>query len=464
MRTHRIFHALVLPASAALALTLAACGSAAPSADATGGSDGAEPTTAADDASPTAAEAPVEVKDLDPRVAIAYEGGILVLDTTDGKTLADLKKEGFLRLNPAGDGRHALVTSATGFEVLDLGLIRQPHGDHFHYYTTTPRLTGSTVAADKAGHVVTNAGRTALFADGTGTVTSFDVEALEDGQLSAEELTEIKTSAPHHGVAVPLANGSTLVTSGTEEERHTIQERKADGSVATETTDCPGVHGEATAQGQDVASFGCTNGSVVYRDGQFHKVSVPEEYQRSGNQFGHPGSPYVLTDYKTVKPVEGGDPEHPTKVGVINTADATTTTVDLGSAYWFRSFGRGANGEGVVLTNDGRLNIIDLASASVTKQVDLVTPWTENAKWQEPGPNVKTAGDFAYVTDPTAKKLHIVQISEGKVLSSFDLGVVPNEMVVIDAEAGHDHTHEGEAEHEHTHEGEAGHEHDHDGK
>ncbi|SPT53553.1 Uncharacterised protein [Actinomyces bovis] len=461
MRTHAYSRSLALSSAIALTLSLAACGSNGKTT-----SSSATATAAASAAATQAAsEAPTEVKDLDPRAAIAYDGGILVIDTASGKTVADIKKEGFLRLNPAGDNRHAIVTSSAGFEVLDLGLILQPHGDHFHYYTSTPKLTGSVVAADKAGHVVTNAGRTALFADGTGTVTSFDLKALEDGQLSKEELTEFKTATPHHGVAVPLSNGNTLVTEGTAEERHTVHERKPDGSFAAETTDCPGVHGEATAKGEDVASFGCTNGSVVFSGGQFHKVSVPEEYQRSGNQFGHHDSPYVLTDYKTVKPVEGADPEHPTKVGIINTTDATTTTVELGSAYWFRSFGRGAAGEGVVLTNDGKLNIIDMASATVTKQVDVVTPWTENAKWQEPGPNVKTVGDFAYVTDPATKKLHIVQISEGRLLTSLDLGVVPNEMVVIDAEvsqaAGHEHKHEGEADHKH--EGEAGHDHDHKG-
>lgn len=465
MTTYRFFRSLALPASAALALALTACGSTSPSSRTPADGSTATQAAAADSTSPSTPTAPVEVKDLDPRVALTYDGGILVIDTATGQTVADIKKEGFLRLNPAGDGRHVLVSSSAGFEVLDLGLIRKPHGDHFHYYTTTPRLTGSIVPADKPGHVVTHAGRTALFADGTGTVTTFETNALEDGQLSQEELTEIKTAAPHHGVAVPLDSGATLVTEGTADERHTVQEHKPDGSLGAQTTDCPGVHGAATAQGEDVASFGCTNGSVVFRDGQFHKVPVPEEYQRSGNQLGHPGSPYVLTDYKTVKPVEGGEPEHPTKVGVINTTDATTTTVDLGSAYWFRSLGRGANGEGVVLTNDGRLNVIDMASATVTRQVDVVTPWTENAKWQDPGPSVKTAGDFAYVTDPTTKKLHIVQISEGKLLSSLDLSVVPNEMAVIDAEAGHDHDHEhaGEAGHDHAHEGEADHDHDHAG-
>ncbi|MDO4900934.1 hypothetical protein [Actinomyces sp.] len=434
MRTHLHSPLLALAATATLALSLSACGSATgPSNAASSGEDSTGDTSA----SAASSDKPVEVSDVDPRAAITYDGGIQIVDTSDGKVVADIKKEGFLRLNPAGDGRHVLVSSSEGFEVLDLGMIVTPHGDHNHYYTTTPKLTGAVITAEKPGHVVTNAGKTAVFDDGTGTVTMFDTKALEDGQLSSDELTSFQTKDPHHGVAVPLTSGSVLVTEGTKDERHTVHERKADGSIGAESTDCPGVHGEATAQGEDVVSFGCTNGSVVFRDGQFHKVPVPETYQRSGNQFGSHDSPYVLTDYKTVEPVDGAEPEHPTKVGIINTTDATTTTVELGSAYWFRSFGRGAAGEGVVLTYDGKLNIIDTASGAVTKQVDVATPWTENENWQEPGPNVKTAGDFAYVTDHAAKKLHLVQISTGELLSSLDLSVVPNEMTVIDAELKH---------------------------
>jgi len=436
MRTHFPLRMFTLAGAMALALSASACGGPT---DASSAASGGGQTAATSDSQTAAApsEKPMEVSDVDPRAAIAYDGGIQIVDTADGTVVADIEKDGFLRLNPAGDGRHVLVSSSAGFEVLDLGMIVKPHGDHNHYYTTTPGLTGSVIEADKPGHVVTNAGKTAVFDDGTGTVTMFELAALEDGRLDAEELTTFRTENPHHGVAVPLASGSVLVTEGTEDERHTVHERKADGSIGAESTDCPGVHGEATAQGEDVVSFGCTNGSVVFRDGQFHKVPVPEEYQRSGNQFGSHDSPYVLTDYKTVEPVDGAEPEHPTKVGIINTADATTTTLDLGSSYWFRSFGRGVAGEGVVLTYDGRLNIIDTASAAVTKQVDVVTPWTENENWQEPGPNVKTAGDFAYVTDPATQKLHLVQISTGSLLSSLDLSVVPNEMTVIDAELKH---------------------------
>lgn len=271
-----------------------------------------------------------------------------------------------------------MVSSSEGFEVLDLGLIVKSHGDHNHYYEVEPHLTGSVVAAEHPGHVVTHAGRTSLFAD---------------------------------------------------------------GKVVTETTDCPGVHGEATAESDDdVATFGCENGPVVYSGGKFHKVDVPEDYQRSGNQAGSEDSPYVLVDYKTVKPTEDGETERPAKVGIIDTENAMVSTVELGSAYWFRSLGRGEDGEAVVLTGDGKLQVIDPESREVVRTTDVVEPWTENENWQAPGPNLRTVGDLAYVTDAAAQTLSLVQVSTGDVLSTTDLSITPNEMAVVDAEDAATHS------------------------
>lgn len=357
MRTPRTPRLLSALAVLGLTLGLAACG---------GTSSTASGPSAPGSSTAAPGEEAVEVADLDPRAAITYDGGVTVIDTATGETLADIKKDGFLRLNPAGDGRHVLVTSSDGFEVLDLGLIVKPHGNHNHYYTVTPHLTGSVIPAEHGGHVVTHAGRTSVFADGTGTVTTFDVDALSNGRLTQDELTSFTTDSPHHGVAVPLTNGNWLVTHGTEDERHTVQERTASGEVVTETTACPGVHGEAGAADHDgdVVSFGCEDGPVIYSGGAFRKVDVPESYERSGNQAGSAASPYVLTDYKVVEPTQDGEPEHPTRVGLLNTTDATMTTAELGSAYWFRSLGRGEDGEAVVLTGDERLHVLDPATGS----------------------------------------------------------------------------------------------------
>lgn len=319
----------------------------------------------------------VEVTSLTPRVVMTYDGGILTLNGHTGELISDTEVPGFLRLSHLGDGRHLAVSSADAFTVFDSGLIDQPHGDHSHYYESAPTLTDVVAEAPGAGHVVAHEGRTALFADDTGEITLVDsaeiAEKLDEGEVETTESED-----PHHGVAVPLKDGKLLVTQGTEDERHTVQVLDSNGQVVAETNDCPGVHGEAVAaptQLDDVVSLGCENGPVIYRDGAFHKVSVPEPYQRSGNQFGSESSPIVLADYKVD---QDADLERPTRIGLIDTRSDSVRTVELGSAYWFRSLARGPEGQALVLTYDGELNILDPDSGDIAHEVPVIEPWEEN--------------------------------------------------------------------------------------
>lgn len=375
-----------------------------------------------------------EVAQLTPRIFLTFDGGVMVLDATSGEHLSTLDEPGFLRLSPAGDGRHVMVADGDEFKVLDSGLVTREHGDHNHYYEQDAAWTGASFDAPEAGHVVSNQGKTALFADGTGGVQLMNSSVFVDGAVDQSAITQEKTDNPHHGVAVPLSDGGLLVTQGDEESRDTIQVWDADGSVVAETTDCPGVHGEAVvndARG-DIVSLGCENGPVIYRDGEFHKVEVPEKYQRSGNQFSAEGSPIVLADYKVD---EDAELERPTRIGLIDTRTDQISTVDLGSEYWFRSLARGKDGQAVVLTYDGRLNIVDPETGQITDRIDVIPEWEEKEDWQQPGPSVQVAGEYAYVTDPEEKKLHVVNVKRATVVDTFELPEIPNEVAVVTGKA-----------------------------
>lgn len=427
--------------AAASALVLTACAGQEGSESETAASSPSGSHSAAGETSePTAAddEQREEVMSLSPRVVMTYDGGIMTVDGRTGELINTVQESGFLRLSHAGDGRHVVVSDGDEFTIFDSGLIEQEHGDHSHYYEQAPQFTGGVLEAPEAGHVVVNAGRTALFADGSGQIAVAQSEAFDDGQLEDSEYASSSTDDAHHGVAVPLSSGGLLVTEGTEESRDTVRVLDADGAVVAETQDCPGVHGEAVAQpteSGDVVTLGCENGPVVYRDGAFHKVSVPEEYQRSGNQFGSAVSPVVLTDYKVD---EDAELERPTRIGLLDTRTDAMTTVELDSAYWFRSLARGADGEAVVLTYDGELNILDPETGEILHEVAVVEPWEENEQWQQPGPAVQVSGDYAYVTDAAQQTLHAVDITNGEVVDSWELPETPNEFVVVTGESPQD--------------------------
>ncbi|MGP5199408.1 hypothetical protein ACTXKN_09640 [Brachybacterium alimentarium] len=403
-------------------LALSACGGPSGGAADEGASDGGGEAAPASDRT--------EVGALSPRIVLAHDGGVTTLDSSDGSTLGTADVDGFVRLNPAGDGRHVAVSASDAITMYDTGLISQAHGDHFHYYTQDPALTELSLDAPMPGHVVPHGDRTALFADGTGGITVIDPSKLADGDLGVVE--ETAAADPHHGVAVPLSDGGLLRTEGTEDERHTVQVLDADGEVTAETDDCPGVHGEAAAQpteSGDVISLGCENGAVIYRDGEFHKVDIEGDYERSGNQKGHEDSPIVLADRKVEADPEGGI-ERPTEIALIDTRDDTEQIVDLGSEYWFRSLDRGPDGEALVLTTDGELNILDPESGDILHEVPVTEEWSEPDNWQEAGPMMSVADGTAFVVDPEAKKLTMVDIASGEVYRELDLPVVPHEIQV----------------------------------
>jgi len=308
---------LALSAAAVASLALSACGQSAP---------GASP--------PAPVSAPATVTE--PIVA-SYDGGIYVLDGTTLQIAADLPLAGFIRLNPAGDDRHVLVSTATGFQVLD---------------AAGARLTDVEFPGVKPGHVVRHADRTVLFADGTGEVTSFDPSTLGGGM---PQTVGHRTPEPHHGVAIELAGSELVTTLGNEDERPGIVVLDAGRNEIARNEDCTGVHGEATAQGEAVV-VGCETGALIYKGGVITKVPSPTPYGRIGNQAGSDDSPITLGDYMQD---ENAELERPTQVSLINTATAGLELVDIGTSYTFRSLARGPQGEGLVLGTDGQIHVID---------------------------------------------------------------------------------------------------------
>lgn len=393
-------------------LLLAACAGTADPASA--------PTTA--DAGETAPAGASESSTYRPRLVVTYDGGLLVLDADSLETVATIEKDGFLRVNPAGDGRHVLVSTDQGFEVLDAGTWAEEHGDHAHYWTADPALTDVTYPAEKPGHAVAHDERVALFDDGTGTVTVLDAHDVVGGD---EAVTRTYTTpSAHHGVAVLRTDDSLVVSDGTEDARTGVRLLDADDTEVAATDQCPGVHGEAVAA-DEVVVIGCQDGVVVVGDDAVTKVASPDAYGRIGNQAGSEASAVVLGDYKSDPDAEL---ERPTRVSLVDTRTASLRLVDLPASYTFRSLGRGHDGEALVLGTDGALHVIDPEAGTLTRSIPLIDAWTEPDEWQEPRPTLHVLDRTAYVTDPATNRVLAVDVETGEVWRSVELDVTPNEL------------------------------------
>ncbi|WP_270366625.1 hypothetical protein [Microbacterium algeriense] len=370
----------------------------------------------------SSADAPSgEQHDGDTRVALTYDGGVLVLDGKTLETIGEAPLGGFLRVNTAGDhDGHVFVTAEDGFHVLDSGLA-----------SDTVEFTGEVFEAVAAGHATPHAGRTALFDDGTGEVRVFDTDAIGTGTLP--EMDTITSEAAHHGVAIELADGTVLSTIGTAEARSGVRHLAAEGTELARSEQCPSVHGEGALK-DEVVMFGCEDGVLLFDDGAFTKIEAPDPFGRTGNAYVSETSSIAFGDYKTDPDAEG---YLLSQLVRIDADSRTLSVVDLpdGVEYTWRGVGRSAHDDVVVLGADGALTVLDEAGAPLDSW-QIIDPWESPTEWQQPHPGLRVVGDVAYVTEPAKKRILAVDLHTGEVAAEATLDVVPNEFVVVGA-AGH---------------------------
>ncbi|WP_413755304.1 zinc metallochaperone AztD [Streptomyces sp. MMBL 11-3] len=368
------------------------------------GGDGSASSADAEADGTASAKPATAVKD--PLVA-TFDGGLYILDGESLKPAKTLKMAGFNRVNPAGDEDHVVVSTDTGFRVLN---------------ATGQTLTDIEYKGAKPGHVVRHAGKTVLFTDGTGEVNVFDPADLSSGKKPKGRT--YASAEAHHGVAIELADGQLLSTLGTEEKRTGALVLDKENKEIARYEKCPGVHGEAAAKNEAIA-VGCEDGILIYQDGEFTKIDAPDAYGRIGNQAGSDVSPVLLGDYKTDAEAEL---ERPTRISLIDTGKKKLRLVDLGTSYSFRSLARGPQGEALVLGTDGALHVIDQDSGKVEKKIPAVGKWQEPLDWQQPRPTLFVRGGTAYVSEPGKKALHAIDLETGRKTASVTLPQSTNEL------------------------------------
>lgn len=366
---------------------------------------------------------PVEQTSATKRLAFTHDDGIVIVDADDLEPVGDIATEGFIRLNPAGDGRHVFVSRPEGFGVLDMGTWTRQHGDHGHHYTSQPAMTELVFGGQEPGHVVSHDDRITLFSDGTG-----DIDVVAPAELSRGKAQTERHQVPaHHGVAVARADGTLVTTVGTEESRSGIQILGPDSAVLATEDGCPGVHGEAIAADGALA-FGCQDGLLVVQGNNIQKITSPDAYGRIGNQAGTESSPVVLGDYKVDPEAEL---ERPTRISLTNTQTGELRLIDLGTSYSFRSLARGPQGQALVLGTDGDIHVIDPDSGATIDRIEVVEDWAEPVQWQAPRPTLFVMESTAYVTDPANNRIVAVDLGNGEITADNEFAAVPNELTGV---------------------------------
>jgi len=396
-QSHRRAALIALVAASALALT--ACATEAPAASPSSSAPSSAPSDSSTDAG---------------RVALTYDGGIVVLDAATLEIAADLPIDGFNRLNTAGDGQNIFVTTTAGFEVL------RATGD--------AELTGLVFAANTAGHVVRHGDKTILFADGTGDATIFETASLVDA-TALPEIETVESEAPHHGVAIELEDGTFLSTIGTSESRSGVRALDASRTEVDRNEECPSVHGEGAAM-NEIAVFGCSDGVLVYDAGTFTKITAPDTYGRTGNQYTSDTSAITVGDYNADPDSEG---YLLSQLVLTDTAAKTAEVVDLPEdvEYTWRGVVRGPDDEAYVLGSDGAVYGLDVTTGEFSELASVIEPWESPVEWQDAHPSLSILGETLYVTDPALSSVHAVDLATGETTASTVLPGAPIEIAVV---------------------------------
>lgn len=395
----------LLAGSALTAVALLAAGCA---------TDGATEPAASEPSSSAATAADVTAGS---RVAVSLEGEVAVLDAATLETIATFPSEDFTRVNAVGDGRNVFVTTSEGFQVLD---------------TAEPALTDTLFPADAAGHVVRHAGKTVLFSDGWGETTILDTDALIESNGALPEIQQYEAPDAHHGVSIVLSDGTLVTSVGTTDSRSgavALEPHDDHFHEITSSDECPAIHGEGTAAGE-VAIFGCENGALMYKNGEFIKLAAPDEFGRMGNAYVSEESPIAIGDYKNDPDYEGYLLNN---IAVIDTEAETYDVVNLGDVeFTWRGAGRGPDGMFYMLATDGAIHEFDPETSEFTgESIPVLDEWEGPADWQTPHPGMITAGDIAYVVDVENQRLVSVDLTTGEIIAEGEeLSSFPNEVAV----------------------------------
>lgn len=356
-------------------------------------------------------------------VADATTGQATVHHAASGRRLAEFTLPGPASgLVTLGDGRHvaATVASRGAIHVVDSGTWTEPHDDHTHTYLSTPRLLDVSLTADRPSHVVAEHDEVVVFGDGSGSADRYSLEGLAAGRTTP---VSVKASVPHHGVGLPFGAGLLVSSAPSAAARpDSVLHVAGSGKVAKTFPGCPALHGETS--GEDWAAFGCLDGTllvegaapvarkIAYPAGAVGRVGTWNRSRTGRHLIGALGTSGVLIiDRKTgtqhITPIAG-------VVHAVKTDPSDTAAT--------------------VLTRDGRLHRVALATGAVRASAAILAPFT--APTGAPSPKLAVGLGRAVVTDPATGRVAVVRSRDLQVTTAFRGPATPHQVTVTGAPAG----------------------------
>ena len=301
----------------------------------------------------------------------------------------------------AGDGRFGYLLG-DGITVVDSGAWTFDHGDHNHYYATTPTLVGNVDTAAQA--VTADTSRTAL-RGADGRVHLLDRDLLAEGEIRTQEgaIAGVRAAAPFGDSTLLALESGELLIRGTEGESRPLAGRceQATGVVLT----------------RRAVVFGCGDGAI--------RVSGEEESPEVAAMAFPPNGPSAAI----------GALEHSGRDGVLVALDGDRIwALDTAAQSWTELpapgvVAAGSAGDGTVLAlaRDGVLRSYDLASAREIAELRL---FNGAIPVDIPAPALEIDAERAYVNDAEAGVVYEIDYrSQMRLARTLHSDVRPDLMV-----------------------------------
>jgi hypothetical protein len=305
------------------------------------------------------------------------------------------------------DGRYALVTTQEGVRVFDTGAWTVDHGDHMHYYSSTPGPVGDITIPD-AGAVSGDGSSIAVFSESGGYASVYKHQDLDARHVV--ESARI-TTTPHQGVVIPY-------------EGHFIASVPGDGNapVAVEVRDAEDhrVLGEQRCAGYSTHArtrvgvvLACTDGALLITedDGQFAAEKIPYPADAAGI----PPATHLehrMGSNELAAPAGDGGLWH------LNVSKRswkylkTPVPVALASAV-------GDGKRVLALGVDGALMTLNPSSGAVTAQAPMIAPLTALTGTV---PQLRIDTRRAYLSDPAGSTVREIDYADSlRVARTFDV-------------------------------------------
>nr|WP_244506368.1 zinc metallochaperone AztD [Pararhizobium polonicum] len=326
---------------------------------------------------------------------------VRALDAASGSELGRFDLAGFAALSLSDTGKtvFAVQGDKDTVQVISSGIVLSDHGEHRDIEVSEPKLLPGMINGRKPGHVVTHGDDVAIFYDRGGKTDLFQESALLDGKGDA---ASIDTTAPHHGVAVPMGRNILVSVPNMEAEvkpdelppRLGLRVVDRAGRQIGDIAPCTGLHGEATSA--RLVAFGCQEGVLVVRPGgidgpKLEMIAYGDDLPdgKVSTLLGGRSMQFFLGNYGEDKVVLI-DPDSATPYHLI---DLPTRRVDfiLDPANARNAY---------ILTEDGKLHLLDTVSGEITRSVAVTEPYSKDGHWRDPRPRLAVAGDRIAITDP----------------------------------------------------------------